>query len=76
MTNSGVKIGSTTWKVFVFGVTQVRIFPHVGQNNSEYGQFLAVICIEKNHDIYYIKYRMRQAYTAKTITICENNFSR
>ena len=30
----------TAWKVFVFGVILVRIFPHSDQNNSEYGHFL------------------------------------
>ena len=30
----------TAWKVSVFGVILVRIFPHSDQNNSEYGHFL------------------------------------
>ena len=30
----------TTWKVSVFGVILVRIFPYSDQNNSEYGNFL------------------------------------
>ena len=30
----------TTWKVSLFGVILVHIFPHSDQNNSEYGHFL------------------------------------
>ena len=30
---------NTAWKMSVFGVFQVRIFPHLDQKNSEYGHF-------------------------------------
>ena len=31
---------NSAWKVSVFGVVLVQIFPHSDQNNSEYGHFL------------------------------------
>ena len=39
----------TAWNVSVFGVILVRVFSHLGQNNSKYGQFLrSVNVVRKN----------------------------
>ena len=42
------KISHTPWKVSVFGVILVRIFPHSDQNSSDYGHFLRSASVEVN----------------------------